>query len=181
MDLITTSLLILAIISSILIVFASIYNKFQGYIIRINEVEADIDSVLRKRFDLLNRSINIINGNIKVDKEVLELIVKLRSRKLSNFELDRTLYDAINEFNMYKEEYPELNQVESFVKIVAGLNESEMEILALRDYYNDTITAYNKYVLKIPSMIVAKIFKYKLRNFYDGKNMNDEIINDFKL
>jgi LemA protein len=181
MDFLTTSLIILIVIGLIMIVFVSVYNKFQSYIIRINEVEADIDSVLRKRFDLLNRSINIINGNIKTNKEVLELIVKLRSRKLSNFELDRTLYDAINEFNTYKESYPELNQVESFVKIVAGLNESEMEITALRQYYNDVIGDYNKYVLKIPSVVVAKLFKYKLRNFYDGKNMNDDVVNDFKL
>ena len=40
------------------------YNKFQENIIRINEVEADIDNVLRKRFDLLNKSISIIKKNL---------------------------------------------------------------------------------------------------------------------
>ena len=38
----------------------SIYNRFQNFIIRINEAEANIDSTLRKRFDLLNKSIGII-------------------------------------------------------------------------------------------------------------------------
>jgi len=181
MDFLIYLFMFIIIFGLVLMMFVYIYNKFQTYIVRINEVEADIDSTLRKRFDLLNRSINIINGNVKVDHEVLELIVKLRSRKLTNFELDRSLYDAINVFNTYKEEYPELNQVESFVKIVSGLTESETEMYALREYYNDVISRYNALVRKIPSNLVAKVFKYKLRNFYDGKNMNDDIINDFRL
>ena len=39
------------------------YNKFQNYIIRINEAETNIDSTLRTRFDLLNKSIDIIKAN----------------------------------------------------------------------------------------------------------------------
>ena len=172
---------ILLIICFILVYFVSIYNRFQELLVKTNEVEANIDTVLRKRFDLLNKSINIIKANTLTENEVLELIVKLRSRKLSNFELDRQLYEAINEFNSYKETFPALMERESFIKINVSLNESENEIVALRNYYNDTITQYNKLVKKFPSNIIAMIFKYKQKNYYDGKNMNDVIINDFKL
>ena len=175
------SLFVFIIVCILLIIFVTLYNKFQNYIVRINEAEATIDSVLRKRFDLLNRSINIINGNVTTNREVLEIIVKLRSRKLSNFELDRSLYDAINEFNCYKEEFPELNQIESFVKIATSLNETETEIYALRKYYNDVITDYNKLVRHIPSNLIAKLYKYKLKSYFDGKDLNDDITNDFKL
>ena len=174
-------IIILLIICTILFLFASIYNKFQELLIKTNEVEANIDTTLRKRFDLLNKSINIIKANTSIEHEVLELIIKLRSRKLSNFELDRQLYEAINEFNSYKEMYPSLMESDNFKKINNSLNESENEITALRKYYNDTITEYNKLVKKFPSNIVAKINKYKEKAYYDGKNMNDDIINDFKL
>lgn len=174
-------IVILLIICFILFICASIYNKFQELTIKTNEVEANIDTTLRKRFDLLNKSINIIKANTPVEGEVLELIVKLRSRKLSNFELDRQLYEAINEFNSYKELYPELMESDTFVKINSSLNESENEIIALRKYYNDIITEYNRLVKKFPSNIIAIIYKHKERAYYDGKNMNDDIINDFKL
>ena len=36
-------------------------------------------------------------------------------------------------------------------------------------------------VRKFPTNLVALISKYKERTYYDGKNMNDDIINDFKL
>ncbi len=182
MMLIILSIVILVLL--ILMVFVSIYNKFQSYLVRINEAEASIDAILRQRFDLLNRSINVINSHIENDedkKNVLSMIVKLRSRKISNFELDRILYDAINEFNEYKDCYAELHHNESFIKIDANLNETEIEIYALRKYYNDVITGYNKLVRKIPSNIVAKVFKYKLKPYFDGKDMEDEDIKDFKL
>ena len=83
--------------------------------------------------------------------------------------------------NKYKETYEELKNNESFLKIELGLFESEAEIVAARKYYNDIITDYNKLVRKFPTIIVAKIHKYNLKNYFDGKDMNDEIINDFKL
>lgn len=175
-------LVIFIVVCVLLIWYISTYNYFQNYIIRINEAEAFIDTTLRKRFDLLNKSIGIIKANIKDKKEeVLEIIVKLRSRKLSNFELDRQLYDAINEFNQYKESYESLKNSETFLKIELGLFESESEIVAARKYYNDIITDYNKLVRRFPSNIVAKISGYKNKTYFDGKDMNDDIINDFKL
>ncbi|MEI3529601.1 MAG: LemA family protein [Bacilli bacterium] len=174
-------LFIVIVLGILLIWFISIYNKFQTYIIRINEAEVNIDSTLRKRFDLLNKSINIIKANTKEKSDVLEIIVKLRSRKLTNFELDRQLYEAINEFNHYKETYKDLKTCESFVKIDLGLMESESEIVAFRKYYNDIITDYNKLMRTFPSNVVGKLAGYKLKTYFDGKDMNDDIVNDFKL
>ncbi len=172
---------ILIAISLLIIWLATSYNQFQVLIIRINEAEANIDSVLRKRFDLLNKSIDIIKANTDSKDNVLEQIVKLRSRKLSNFELDRKLYDALKEFEKYKNEYPKLKNVESFMKIDISLNESEAEIVAFRKYYNDIITDYNKLVKSFPTNIIALIFKFKDKLYFDGKDMNDEIVDDFKL
>ena len=159
----------------------AIYNRYQNYIIRINEAEANIDSTLRKRFDLLNKSIGIIKANAEVEENALEIVVKLRSKKLSNFDLDRQLYEAINEFNKIKEENPELKNSEAFIKIDLGISESESEIVASRKYYNDIITDYNRLVRIFPSNIVAAVCGYKQRLYFDGKDMNDDNINDFKL
>ena len=181
MNLVLIIMAIFILICLLLVWYIVTYNRYQNLIVRINEVEVNIDSTLRKRFDLLNKSINLIKANTDIEGEVLEVIVKLRSRKLSNFDLDRQLYDAINEFNAYKEAYPELMESDSFKKINNSLNESENEITALRKYYNDTITEYNKLVKKFPSNIVAIIYKHKVKAYYDGKNMQDDVINDFKL
>lgn len=182
MNIIIYTLLIFILICFLLIWFVTIYNDYQNYIIRINEAEAFIDTTLRKRFDLLNKSITIIKSNVKNKKDdVLQLIEELKSQKLTNFELDRQLYEGINEFNKYKEEFEDLRSNENFIKIEIGLFESEAEIVAARKYYNDIITDYNKLTRKFPSNVVGLISKYKVKTYFDGKNMEDEVVNDFKL
>ena len=132
MNLFITILCVIIVICLILIFLLATYNHFQDYIIRINEADVSIDAVLRKRFDLLNKSIGIIKSNIKDDKEILEIIPKLRSQKINNFELDRGLYDAINEFHTLKEKYEKLQNNKEIVKIEINLMESESEIVGLR-------------------------------------------------
>ncbi len=162
------------IVGLILILLVATYNHFQDYIIRINEADVNIDSVLRKRFDLLNKSIGIIKSNINTEDEILDIIVKLRSKKLNNFELDRSLYDAINEFHTIKEKYPELQNCKELIKIEINLMESESEIVGLRKYYNDIITDYNKLVKTCPSNIIAIIKGYKAKDYFDGNNLDNE-------
>lgn len=166
-------LLLIITISVCLVVFVTTYNHFQDYIIRINEAEESIDAVLRKRFDLLNKSIGVIKANTK-EENVLEIIKDLKSKKITNFELDRKLYDAINEFNEYKEKYDKLKTNEGFLKIDINLFESESEIVALRKYYNDIITDYNKMVKSLPSNFVALVRGYKTKAYFDGNEIGTE-------
>ena len=174
MSTVIVTLSIVIVVCLILILLVATYNHFQDYIIRINEAEVNIDSVLRKRFDLLNKSIGIIKANVELEEEVLDGILKLRSKKLTNFELDRDLYSAINEFHIIKEKHPELQTNEEFIKIDINLMESESEIVGLRKYYNDIITDYNKLVKSCPSNFIALLKNYKARDYFDGNNIDNE-------
>ena len=174
MNTVIVTLSVIIVVCLILILLVATYNHFQDYIIRINEADENIDSVLRKRFDLLNKSIGIVKANIESEEEVLEDIIKLRSKKLTNFELDRNLYNAINEFHVIKQKYPELQTNEEFIKIDINLMESESEIVGLRKYYNDIITDYNKLVKSCPSNIIALLKGYKAKDYFDGNNLDNE-------
>ncbi len=181
MNLLVIFFAIFIVVCVLLILIINTYNKFQEYIIRINEAESNIDSTLRNRFDLLNKSIDIIKANTGIKEDIFTKIIKLRSRRLSNFDLDRELYNGINEFNKYKEQYPNLKNSEVFTKIDISLSESEAEMFAFRKYYNDIITQYNKMVKSFPSNIIALMFKFKPKLYFDGKDMCDDDTKDFKL
>ena len=174
MNTVIVTLSIVIVVCLILILLVATYNHFQDYIIRINEADENIDAVLRKRFDLLNKSIGIIKTNVIEEENVLEDILKLRSKKLTNFELDRNLYSAINEFHIIKQKYPELQTNEEFIKIDINLMESESEIVGLRKYYNDIVTDYNKLVKSCPSNFIALLKNYKAKDYFDGNNIDNE-------
>ena len=173
-------LVIAILVCLFLIWFLTTYNKFQTFIIRINEAEANIDSVLRKRYDLLSKASKVIEDDTK-ENNVLTQIKEMKSSNLSNFEVDRIVKDGINEFSLYKKKYPKLKDNELFVKTDIELINSESEIISLKKYYNDIITEYNRYGRIFPSIIVALVLRYKQRTYFDGKDMNDEDIKDFKI
>ena len=173
--------IIIVLACAIAVFYATIYNKFQEYIIRINEVESMIDTYLRNKYDLINRSISIIKSNMELDNKVFDEIIKLRSRKISNFELERKLTSAFNELIIVKNKYKELSNNEELVKINVSLEDINEKLAVLIDYYNNNITSYNKLITMFPTNIVAKINKYKTKLFFDMKDMSDNDYNDFKL
>jgi len=164
------------------LIYMLIYNKLNDLIIRINEVEQNIDTSLRTKYDLINRSVSIIKGNTDIKNDVFEEIVKLRSRKISNFELERKLTNAYNEFLIVKEKYSDLvKNSEEIIKISINLEEINEKLTILIEYYNNNITKYNKLITMFPTNIVAKINKFNTKLFFDRKDMSDDDYNDFKL
>ena len=154
-------------------------NHFQEYIIRINEAEVSIDSVLRKRFDLLNKSTDFIK-EVTNEENALPTVVSLRSQKLPNIELDKKLYPAIEEFQDYADKYEGLKENEGYVKTQINLMESESEIVGLRKYYNDISKEYNKLVTSYPSKIIAKVKKYTEKTLYEEKEEKKSILEQLK-
>lgn len=170
---------IVAIIAILLLWIIITYNSYQSFIIRINEVETKIDSILRKKFDLVSKCIEVIETY--TGKEEFEDIDNLKNEKISNFDLDRKLTEAIIKFENYKDKYEELEKNEVFLKTNNQINETNTDLEACKNYYNDIVTNYNKKVKKFPSDIIAKLSKFKTRPYFDGKDMFDDNTKDFKL
>ena len=178
-------LLIIVIICIIVGIYISLYNRMQDYIIRINEVESKIDTNIRNKYDYVNRCVSIVKGNDninkKIDKNMFEDIIKLRNRKISNFDLYRKLVEANNNFLTLKDKYKELSENDDVKDIVKKIDDVDENLEVNIDYYNRNISEYNKLIKIFPTNVVAGICKYKEKLFFDRKDMSDEVYDDFKL
>lgn len=186
MDALMLVLLGIIIVICLLIgIYTTLYNKLQDYVIRINEVESIIDNNLREKYDNINKCVSLIKGNDKIneelDKNMFEEIVRLRTKKISNFDLDRKLIEANNSFITLKEKYKELQENEKIIEISKKIDELDETLIVNRNYYNKNIAEYNKLVKLFPTNIVAKLCKYEEKLFFDRKDMSDDDFNDFKL
>lgn len=173
--------IIISIFSLLIVFYIYYYNLFQASIIRINEVEADIDDLLRRKYELLLRSRDIIKGTNDIKEDVMKYLDKLKTKNLTSFEFDQELSVGLNEFYKIREVYPEVKESDGFLNINLELEDIEEQIIACRNYYNDNITKFNKLVKTFPSNIIGMVIKAKEKTFYDGKNLYDSIYNDFKL
>ena len=163
------------------IVYIHLYNKFNESIIRINEAESRIDTNLRDKYDLLNKSVSIIKANIKLDENKFNDLLVLKTKKISNFELDRTLTKTYNELLTVYENNKELRDSDELYKANKQIELIDEELVTLRNYYNSNILNYNRMIKKIPTNIIARIKKYNERLLYDLKDMSDNDYEDFKL
>ena len=183
----TLILILLALIIALCIltaIYITYYNKLQDYIIKINEVESILDNNLRDKYDNLNKAVTIIKSNDDIkeeDKKLFEEIIKLRTRKISNFDLDRKLIDANNNLITIKEKYKDIKTNKEIINISKKIEELDETLIVNRDYYNRNIAEYNKLIVLFPTNIIARICKYQEKLYYDKKDMSDDDFNDFKL
>ena len=172
-------IIILALLLGILYIY--LYNKINDTIIRINEAENRIDDNLRDKYDILNRSVTLIKGKMELDDKAFNELAKLKTKKISNFDLDRTLVTSHNELLSIYEKNKELRDSDELYKSIKQLELIDEELISLRKYYNGNIASYNKMIKTFPMLIIAKMKKYNERMFYDLKDRNDEDYEDFKL
>lgn len=132
-----------------------------------------IDIHIRLRNDLALQLESIAKGHAKYEKSLIEKIAKLRgeygssksiSKKAGLFE---SMNDSISKAIAISENYPELKANKSFLKLQEGLSSLESGIAFKRMFYNDSVFKYNVLVLGFPSNIVAKIFKFKLKESFN--------------
>lgn len=175
-------LLFLIIIVGILaIIYVIYYNKMQFLKTKIEQAEGIIDETLRERYDILVRASNIVKNILDDKKDYFKDFVNLKNKQLSNFEMDRNLKEAFNLLNKLTDDFQELQKNKELKEILTSIKATNERITATTSYFNKNTNELNGYIRKFPSNIVGKIHKFKINTFFDGKDMNDDIYNDFKI
>lgn len=175
-------LLIMVLISGIIaIIYIVYYNRMQFLKTKIEQAEGIIDETLRERYDILVRANNIIMNILNDKKDYFKEYINLKNKQLSNFDVDRNLKEAFNVLNKLVDDYQELQKNKELKEILTSLKATNERITATTSYFNKNTNELNGYIRKFPSNIVAKVHKFKISAFFDGKDMNDDIYNDFKI
>ena len=179
MKLITFLLIVIAISGILAIIYATTYNNLVTFKLKIDKAESLIDEALRNKYDIIGK-LNIAIKKVMPKKDYLKEYIDLKNKNISNYELDRKLTEAHNLILEIKDDHKELNTkaINKDLKDIEKINET---LISSKNYFNKNTGELNKLVRKFPSNIIAKIHSFKIRPFFDGKNMQDNIVDDFKL
>ena len=176
------AILILLIISGIgTITYIIYYNALQDCKVKIDESESMIDETLRSKHDILLKLESLIKTNIKETKINFKDLNDLKKESISNFQLERKLVDTVLLINKIQDDFPELEEIKDYRELLNDIRVMDERINAAKKYYNKYTSKSNELVRKFPSNLIAKFHNITVRNFFDNKDMNDDIIDDFKL
>lgn len=180
MKILSIFLIMIIIISLIGIYYIIYFNKLNDLKTKIMEAESIIDENLRIKYEALIRMSNSLKKHIKKDKNYFKEYEKLREMNISNFDMDRKLNEGFTLILKMIDDL-NLNDDEFFTKEIENIKRLDEKLTATKNYYNKNTSLENAIVRKFPTNIIAKIHKFKVKLFFDGKDMEDEIIDDFKV
>lgn len=164
-------LIILSIVLFIIVIwYVSVFNRLKRYSIKVNEGLSGIDVALTKRHDVLIKMIEVVKGYAKHEKEVLFNVVKLRENMSLNEMRDanNNMDENMKKVDVVVENYPELKANENFMVLQKSIVDVEEHLQAARRVYNYNVSQYNQLVESFPSLIVARIYGHKIRNFFEA-------------
>ncbi|MCX8075185.1 MAG: LemA family protein [Clostridia bacterium] len=165
--------IILGIIALIVIIVIGIYNNLVQLKMRVRNAWAQIDTQLKRRFDLIPNLVETVKGYKEYEQETLEKVIEARNKYVSADGVEdkaaatNMLNASLKSIFALAEAYPDLKANKNFENLQMELSSTEDKIAYARQFYNDTVQMYNTAILSFPSNMIAGMFNFTSENFFE--------------
>lgn len=165
--------IVLGTLAVVVLLLVVIYNRLVGRRNAAHNALSGIDTMLKKRFDLIPNLVATVRQYAQHEERVLAEVASLRGQLQSargNVESVRAA-DAASQGIMRQllavaEASPVLKADASFMHLQRTLHEVEEQLSAARRSYNAAVTDFNDAVMQVPSNIVAGVCGFRPLNLY---------------
>jgi len=160
---------------AVVVLFAGIgiYNRLVTLRNRVDNAWSQIDVQLRRRYDLIPNLVETVKGYAAHERETLEAVVAARGAAMSaqtvaeHSQAENMLSGTLKSLFALAEAYPDLKANQNFLMLQEELSGTESKIAYARQFYNDSVMSYNTATQTVPSSIVAGMFGFKQREYFE--------------
>jgi LemA protein len=160
-------------------ILAGMYNSLVQLRVRADSAWSDIDIQLKRRHDLIPNLVETVKGYAAHEKGTFENIARFRSQAMQatgpadKAAAESQLTGALKSLFAVAENYPELKASEQFTGLQGSLNSIEDNIQNARRYYNAVVRDFNTRVQSFPTNIIAGMFGFHTRQFFEMETPAD--------
>ena len=166
--------IVLGVFLLLILWIAGLYNGLVRAKNTCDESWADVDTELRRRYDLIPNLIETVKGYAAHEKEVLERVIQARNAALANTgspqsqaKDENALIGSLRQLFALAENYPNLKANENFLKLQEELANTEDRIQRARRFFNANVRDLNNRVDVFPSNIIAGMFNFQKGEFFE--------------
>ena len=170
-------LIVLAIIFPPIFWVISIYNGLVRTRNTCDEAWSDIDTELKRRYTLIPNLVETVKGYAAHERQTLDAVIEARNRAVasvgspaSQAKDENVLVGSLRQLFALAENYPQLKANENFLKLQQELSNTEDRIQTSRRFYNANVRDLNTRTEIFPSNIVAGVFSFQKREFFEIEN-----------
>jgi LemA protein len=150
-----------------------IYNRLVTLRTRVDNGWSQIDVQLRRRADLIPNLVETVKGYAAHERELFERVTEARARSLGatgvadQADAENQVSAGLRQLLAVVENYPDLKANQNFLALQEELIGTESKIAYARQFYNDQVMRLNTLIQSFPSSIVARLFGFQERPFFE--------------
>ena len=175
------SAIIIAILAVVVIIAISLGGSYNGIVAKAEEVDnkfATIDTQLQRRADLIPNLVNTVKGYAAQEKEIIASVTEARAKLAGattvgeKANADEELTSALNRLLVV-----ELKSSQNFIQLSDELAGTENRIATARRDYNEAVKEYNLKIKKFPTNLMANMFGYGAKEYFQATEGSKEVPN----
>jgi LemA protein len=158
-----------------------LYNRLVRSRNRVDTAWSDIDVQLQRRHDLIPNLVKAVDQYAGYERATLEAVTELRAEAAGVTDIsargdaEEALSAGVQRLIALAENYPDLKANENFLNLQKELAETEDYLQFARRYYNGSVRDFNTMTETVPSNIVAGVFGFDGRQFF--QKSSDDVAN----
>ena len=167
----------LGVVVVLVAILSGMYNGLVRSRLRVDEAWSQIDVQLKRRHDLIPNLVNTVKGYMDFEQDVLTRVTEARANAVAAGaqgpaeagRAENALTGTLRSLFAVMENYPQLRATENVARLQEELSTTENQISFSRQHYNATVLAYNTAIATVPSSIIAGMFAFTRRDFFEAE------------
>ncbi len=177
---------LIIVIVIVLVVALGLWSTYNGLVRRRNQVDnawSQIDVQLKRRHDLIPNLVQSVKGYMQFEQDTLTKVTNARAAAVAagaqgpaaQADAENTLTQSLRSLFAVVENYPDLKANQNVISLQEELTTTENKISFARQFYNDSVMTYNTKIQQFPSNIIAGMFNFAARQFFEGEAADREV------
>jgi LemA protein len=156
-----------------LVMVVASYNRFVRQRTLIDNSWSNIDTELKRRYDLIPNLVETVKGYAAHEASTLEAVTQARSQAMADSgspdqqaRSENQLVSSLKTLLAVSESYPDLKASTAFLDLQHQLTTTEDRIQAARRFYNNNVRDYNARVQSVPTNLIAGLGGFATRQYF---------------